>query len=229
MKKLNFALKKAVRELCKTACFVEGTLVLATNGSIAIEEIEVGDIVWSENPETGEKELKEVVQTFVNETDELVHVHVNGEEIILTPEHPFYVPKKGWIGAIDLRAGDILVLQSGEYVVVELIQHEILESPITVYNFEVEDFHTYYVSNSAVLVHNACGQRNTPDQDALIKIAKDMKKTGLSRAEADIMWEWTEEVGLSSLKNYHPPKFDSYLGGTQLHMKINGMHINIFE
>ncbi len=210
-------------------CFVEGTLVLATNGSIAIEEIEVGDIVWSENPETGEKELKEVVQTFVNETDELVHVHVNGEEIILTPEHPFYVPKKGWIGAIDLRAGDILVLQSGEYVVVELIQHEILESPITVYNFEVEDFHTYYVSNSAVLVHNACGQRNTPDQDALIKIAKDMKKTGLSRAEADIMWEWTEEVGLSSLKNYHPPKFDSYLGGTQLHMKINGMHINIFE
>ena len=97
------------------------------------------------------------------------------------------MPKKGWVGAIDLRAGDILVLQSGEYVVVELIQHEILESPIKVYNFEVKDFHTYYVSESAVLVHNACGQRNTPDQDALIKIAKDMKKTGLSRAEAEIM------------------------------------------
>lgn len=60
---------------------------------------------------------------------------------------------------MDLRAGDILVLRSGEYVVVELIQHEILESPIKVYNFEVEDFHTYYVSESAVFVHNACGQR----------------------------------------------------------------------
>lgn len=90
---------------------------------------------------------------------ELVHVHVNAEEIITMPEHPFYVPKKGWVGAIDLRAGDILVLRSGEYVVVEMIQHEILELPVTVYNFEVEDFHTYYVSNSAVLVHNACGQR----------------------------------------------------------------------
>ena len=88
-----------------------------------------------------------------------MHVHVNGEEIISTPEHPFYISKKGWIGAIDLRAGDILVLQSGEYVVVELIQHEILESPVKVYNFEVEDFHTYYVSNSAVLVHNVCSQR----------------------------------------------------------------------
>ena len=141
------------------ACFVAGTTVLTAVGYADIEDICVGDKVWSEDPETGEKELKEVVQTFVNETDELVHVHVNGEEIISTPEHPFYVSKKGWIGAIDLRAGDILVLQSGEYVVVELIQHEILESPVKVYNFEVEDFHTYYVSNSAVLVHNVCSQR----------------------------------------------------------------------
>lgn len=89
-----------------------------------------------------------------------MHVHVNGEEIISTPDHPFYVPKKGWIGAIDLHAGDILVLQSGEYVVIEMIQHEILEMPVTVYNFEVEDFHTYYVGESAVLVHNDCGPKN---------------------------------------------------------------------
>lgn len=112
--------------------------------------------MWSKNPETGEKELKEVVQTFVNKTDELVHVYVNGEEIIATPEHPFYVPLKGWISAINLRAGDILVLQSGKYVIVELVQHEILESPVTVYNFEVAEFHTYYVGDSAVLVHNVC-------------------------------------------------------------------------
>lgn len=140
-------------------CFVAGTVVLTELGYMAIEDISSGDKVWSEDPETGEKELKEVVQTFVNETDELVHVHINDEEIITTPEHPFYVPKKGWVGAVDLRAGDILVLQSGEYVIVELIQHEILESPITVYNFGVEDFHTYYVGESSVLVHNVCGQR----------------------------------------------------------------------
>ena len=30
-----------------------------------------------------------------------------------------------------------------------------LEAPVTVYNFEVEDFHTYYVGDG-VLVHNAC-------------------------------------------------------------------------
>jgi hypothetical protein len=36
------------------------------------------------------------------------------------------------------------------------VQHEILEAPVTVYNFEVEGWHTYYVSDSAVLVHNTC-------------------------------------------------------------------------
>lgn len=137
-------------------CFVAGTSVLTAFGYVATENISAGDKVWAEDPETGEKAIKEVIQTFVNETDELVHVHVNGEEIIATPGHPFYVPSKGWIGAIDLRAGDLLVLQSGEYVVIEMIQHEILESPITVYNFEVEDFHTYYVGKQAVLVHNRC-------------------------------------------------------------------------
>ena len=39
---------------------------------------------------------------------------------------------------------------------VEQIHHEILESPILVYNFQVEDYHTYYVTYSGVWVHNSC-------------------------------------------------------------------------
>lgn len=90
------------------------------------------------------------------ESDELVHIMVNGEQITTTPEHPFYVPQKGWTSAIQLRAGDQLQLLNGEYVVIEMVQHELLESPITVYNFEVEGFHTYYVGKHAILVHNNC-------------------------------------------------------------------------
>ena len=210
-------------------CFVAGTQVLTASGYKSIENVSVGDMVWAENPQTGEKGLKEVVQTFVNEAIELIHVQVEGEEIVTTPEHPFYSPVKGWTAACQLRAGDILVLQNGKYVTIEKVQHEILETPIKVYNFEVVDFHTYYVGKCAVLVHNTCGKRNTPDQEALIKIAKEGKKTGVSRNEADIMWGWSEELGLSGLRNYHPPKYDSYMGGKQFHMKINGMHINIFE
>ena len=32
---------------------------------------------------------------------------------------------------------------------------EILEEPVKVYNFQVEDFHTYHVGQNGVLVHNA--------------------------------------------------------------------------
>ena len=86
--------------------------MLAEDGNVPIEEVEEGDYVYAENPETGEKGLKRVVQTFINESDELIHIHVSKEEIVATPQHPFYVSNKGWVGAVDLRAGDILVLQN---------------------------------------------------------------------------------------------------------------------
>lgn len=143
-------------------CFIAGTLVATKSGLVPIEDIQPGDLVWATDEETGETALKEVVQTFRNETEEWVHVKVNGEEITCTPMHPFYSPVKGWTSAVDLRAGDILVMLNGEYVVVEQVQHELLESPETTYNFEVEDFHTYYVGEKSVLVHNRCDLTDAP-------------------------------------------------------------------
>ena len=137
-------------------CFVAGTMVKMQDGHIPIEEIVVGDYVWAWSEDTNEVDLKPVVETYVNETRELIHVFVNGEEIITTPSHPFYSPLKGWTSAVKLRAGDILVLVNGEYVVVEKIQHEILETPVVVYNFQVAEYHTYFVAQSCVLVHNSC-------------------------------------------------------------------------
>ena len=140
----------------RTACFVAGTLVLTENGRVEIEDISADDYVWAWDEETGNVALKRVVETYVNETTELIHVFVNGEEIITTPTHPFYCPVKGWTDAAKLRAGDILVLVNGEYVVVEKVQYELLENPVKVYNFHVEDYHTYFVCEKSVLVHNSC-------------------------------------------------------------------------
>ena len=219
----------------KGACFIAGTMVKTAEGDVPIEDISVGDLVYAHNPETGETELKTVVNTFINESTELVHVFANGEEIICTNEHPFYSPVKGWTEACQLRAGDILVSLNGEYIVVEQVQHEILEAPIKVYNFEVKDFHTYFVGDgSGVLVHNMCktndasSKRNSPEQDALLKLAKDYEKTGISYDDAQELWELAEYVGYKKGPAYHPPQRDSYQGGEVLHLKINGMHINIY-
>lgn len=144
-------------------CFVAGSLVTTEDGQKPIEEIQVGDKVLSEDETTGEVAIKEVYATSVSETDEFYHIHINGEEIVATGTHPFYVYKFGWTTARALRAGDVLVLSNGELVTVEWIDHEILESPIKVYNFEVEDFHTYFVGESGILVHNGkrCTTSNT--------------------------------------------------------------------
>ncbi len=151
-------------------CFIAGTLVSTKAGLVPIEDIQSGDLVWASDPETGETALKEVVQIFRNETNEWVHVTVNSEEITCTPNHPFYSPVRGWTNACDLRAGDILVTVNGEYVVVEQVQHELLESSETTYNFEVEGFHTYYVGGTEVLVHNKCKKdfqtKNTTQKSA---------------------------------------------------------------
>ena len=43
------------------------------------------------------------------------------------------------------------------------LKFEHLDSPIKVYNFEVEDWHTYFVSEQDVFVHNSCGGNNLID------------------------------------------------------------------
>lgn len=64
----------------------------------------------------------------------------------------------------------------------------------------------------------------------VIKLAKEYKKGGIRVDEAKILWSWTKEYGLSKYtKSFHGLKYDRYLGGRQLHLKINGMHINVFK
>ena len=143
-------------------CFKAGTLIACLDQAgketlKPIEEIEVGDKVLAYDEETGEQGYKEVVRLFRNKTQEWHHVFVNGEEIVCTAEHPFYVDGKGFVPARELKERDNLLLSDGSKVEIESLKTEHVEIPETTYNFEVKDFHTYYVSHSNVLVHNKCG------------------------------------------------------------------------
>ena len=44
------------------------------------------------------------------------------------------------------------------YVIIEAIEVEKLAVPQTTYNFEVADFHTYFVGENPVCVHNLCNK-----------------------------------------------------------------------
>ena len=163
-------------------CFTGDTLVSTEDGLRPIEEIQAEDYVWSENTETGEKELKKGLSVSVTETKALVHVTTkNGTVINTTENHPFYVEGKGWCAAAELEDSDVLRTQDGETETVKDVQIENLEEAVKVYNLEIEDSHTYYVSADEVLVHNECdieggGHGSDKHKDAIDSKIEELSK-----------------------------------------------------
>ncbi|MFR1007881.1 MAG: polymorphic toxin-type HINT domain-containing protein, partial [Hominilimicola sp.] len=107
---MNSGFNKAANSAgVKPSCFVAGTLVMAVAGMVAIEKIKSGDKVISTDPETMETGEKTVLETYIREVTTLVHLTVNGEEIVTTVDHPFYVKNQGFIKAGELIVGDELL------------------------------------------------------------------------------------------------------------------------
>lgn len=136
-------------------CFTAGTKVTTIEGDKSIEEIRVGDLVLSKNPESGETGYKRVEQLFEREITETWNIHSGNEIITTTGEHPFWIVNKGWVITRDLQIGDQFETEDGADVFVDRIN--VLQENKKVYNFSVEDFHSYYISNLGILAHNtAC-------------------------------------------------------------------------
>ncbi len=134
-------------------CFTAGTKIKTSSGFINIEDIRKGDMVLSFDFQTEQNVEARVSEKFVNWTDFVVLININGEVVESTLSHPFWLPeRKIWIAASSLKTGMLLKGSNGESIIVNGI--EIEEVVKNTYNFEVENLHTYFVGNNAVLVHN---------------------------------------------------------------------------
>ncbi|MCC3513704.1 MAG: hypothetical protein JGK29_33360, partial [Microcoleus sp. PH2017_17_BER_D_A] len=69
-------------------------------------------------------------------------------------------PGQGWVKAKDLVVGDLLQTDKETFVDVDKIDRR--EGDFKVYNFEVEGFPTYFVSELGILVHNTCEPHGRP-------------------------------------------------------------------
>lgn len=168
------------------SCFVAGTMILTAMGLIAIENIKAGDKVISTDPETMETAEKTVLETYIREVEKLVHLTINGEEIITTFDHPFYVRGRGFVNACELWVGAQLIDVNNTILIVENTRLELAKNSVKVYNFQVEDFHTYFVGECGAWVHNAnCKLIKNDDgtYDAELSYKEDW--TPEQRAEAD--------------------------------------------
>ena len=150
-------------------CFAAGTPVLTPEGTKAIEQIKVGDLVLSlpEDDPNGPVVAKRVEEVF-ERSSVLFDLHVGGKLIRTTAEHPFYVQGKGWTAAKSLVSGDLLRSHDGQWVPVESTCDSGEIAPV--YNMRVEDFHTYFVGSAewgfSIWVHNACFRPSQRPADA---------------------------------------------------------------
>jgi hypothetical protein len=137
-----------------SSSFLAGTEVLTPDGLVNIEDIEVGDWVISDDPTTeGGVVAKQVTRTFERtDNNGIVEIILDDELISTTGNHEFWLDEKGWVEAKDIKEGDLLWTEDGDLVAVEGISKR--EGTFEVFNFEVDDFHTYFVSTDGVLVHN---------------------------------------------------------------------------
>jgi len=161
-------------------CFIAGTMVMAdTDGDGAyetgetekIEDIEEGMWVLARDEDSGGDPdaplvLKRVTQVFRRVAYDLQQVTVRGEggneeTVVATDEHPFYVEGRGWTAAKDVRSADRLVSPDGGAMTVVANVDDKRTGGVAVYNFEVEDAHTYFVADGDGVdgffwVHNIC-------------------------------------------------------------------------
>ena len=216
-------------------CFVAGTMILTASGLVAIENIKAGDKVISTYPETMETSPKTVLETYIREVTTLVHLTVNNEEIVTTVDHPFYVKNQGFIKAGELIVGDELLDVNGNVLLVENFDVELTDKPVKVYNFQVEDFHTYHVSGLAILVHNAGGyersqkySNNWSDESlskTVDKIAPDSKPVKTSSGKEIYNNPKTgKQVVYDTDGNYFRIE-DTTLTGKRVYTDINGNQI----
>ena len=179
---------KTVRKLAKKilcGCFLAGTLVFTDTGQKAIENIAVGDKVWAYNDTTGDYALKKVVSLFRYVRDSVYNIRIGEETIQATADHPFFIGGH-WLRVAELKVGDSVKIYDGSNLAIEQIT--VTPGRTTVYNFEVEDYHTYYVSNTKVLVHNS----DPCDKLPLNKVDK-----GILRDDARRIWK--DKTGRSAI------------------------------
>lgn len=162
------------------------------NGYMKIENIAIGDKVLSQNENTGQKMLKSVKRVFVNRVTQLVKIRVAGQEISTTKQHLFYVFDHGWVEARNLTGGECLLSSKNEILTIESVKQVELDDFTFVYNFEVDGWHTYFVTKENVLVHNDCsigaekwnkGTFDTPEDSLMYHFKKHGQEVGASDVE----------------------------------------------
>ena len=140
-----------------------GTLVTLGDGSRkAIETVDVGDLVLSQREDGGALGAQRVSRIWEHTVRRTLLLNFsNGEQLETTKEHRFHVNGGGFVPAGRLRPGAAFNTPVNNLVLRGTKERN---TTAQVYNLEVENFHTYFVGDNLVWVHNKKDTEGEGDQ-----------------------------------------------------------------
>ncbi len=172
----------------RRVCFAAGTLIHTKDGLKPIEQIRVGDRVWSRSEhDVGDASYRTVLEAACTGEKEIWEIAVStpdgrAETYRATETHPFWSEtggddgEGGFVAAGDLEVGEQLRLHDGSPAYVTRVAKTDAVEPV--YNFSVDGWQTYHVGELGVWVHNIClneFQRLFPDVSITPEAFKDLK------------------------------------------------------
>ena len=154
----------------------------------------------------------------------------------MMPRVPFQVKGRGWVDAANLKPYDLVYTKDWKLVGVHSVNLIELDEPVEVFNFEVEDCHTYFVVELGVLVHNGpCTQQGSYEIFAKNQQSTDQVYVGkgpLSRMEASIRRLKSQGYTITSKPQWTPADnskiafVDEYMKMAKYNFDFGGQLIN---
>lgn len=131
-------------------CVAAGTPIATPNGPLPIEELEIGDAVWSWDEARGVRVVARVEATHASDADETL---VFGGALRVTAEHPL-LASGVWTEAADVEPDAMLLhLESGP---VRAGAPEVVSRPVRVFDLTIDGPANFFAGG--LLVHNKRGR-----------------------------------------------------------------------
>jgi len=148
-------------------CLKKGSLISTPAGEIPIEELEVGDFVWSFDIDHQNLRMQKIQSVIVGTQSHYLNVELSsGRVISMTDGHPIYLPEENRYVKLeallireDIFELKVLIQQEGILVEGSIVNIHLIEVDVEVYNLDVldldeddQDEQNYFAEG--LLVHN---------------------------------------------------------------------------
>lgn len=184
--------KKIYSKIIRGAgCFTKNTKIHTPNGYKNIQDIKIGDEVFCFDKDLN-LAISKVTQTFIHPKEKVLNLYLNKCKITATPNHPFLNTNNEFKPISSFKEGDFVIDKNKNKIKINKIKY--LKYLKDVYNFTVDTYHTYIVSEKNIFVHNKgspppCYPKEPPDPHTPKEETEGIIKNGskkLSRTETEV-------------------------------------------